>query len=451
MTHPLRIAPILLACLWITLPAHAQDAAIPADVRDNVRARVAAGENQAIVIGVVDKDGTHYFSHGRVEVGGSEQPDERTLFEIGSITKVFTALLLAEMADAGEVALDDPAAQYLPDSVDVPGGETITLRHLATHTSGLPRLPSNLQPADPANPYADYTVAELYDFLSGYALSREPGAQYEYSNLGVGLLGHALARAAGTSYEALLQERVLGPLGLDDTAIDLAPSQRERLATGHSGSQPVPHWDIPTLAGAGALYSTANDMLRFLAAQIGLADTSLDEAVGRTHTVMAEAGPGAAIALGWHVREPAGARIFWHNGGTGGFRSFAAFDSTQRRGVVVLTNSILGIDDIGLHLLDADVPLKVVQEEVEVAPEVLERYVGAYELAPGFIIEVTRDGDQLYGQATGQARFAMYPSSETTFFLKVADAQIRFDVEEGRVKSLTLFQAGREQAARKIK
>jgi CubicO group peptidase (beta-lactamase class C family) len=195
-----------------------------ASIRDIVKPRVDSGRSAGIVAGVLDHGARRVVACGS---SGSSRPlDGDTVFEIGSVTKVFTAALLADMVARKEVSLDDPISKYLPAGMKTPtrGGRSITLGDLATQSSGLPRLPDNLAPKDPSNPYADYTVEKLYDFLSRYELTRDIGAMYEYSNLGVGLLGHLLALRAGTSYEELLTKRILQPLGMRDTAITLSPS-----------------------------------------------------------------------------------------------------------------------------------------------------------------------------------------------------------------------------------
>jgi CubicO group peptidase (beta-lactamase class C family) len=280
-----------------------------------------------------------------------------TVFEIGSITKIFTSLLLADMTLRGELKLDDPVGKFLPATVTMPerGGQQITLIDLATHRSGLPRLPENFYPKDPANPYADYTVEQLYEFLNNYRLTRDVGARHQYSNLGGGLLGHVLALRAGMDYEALVHERITEPLGMKDTAIALSPDMRARLAVGHDGRmRPAKNWDIPTLAGAVALRSTTNDLLRFLAAELGFADTKLKAAM---KAQLAVRRPGAAasteIALGWYLSEIQSHGVIRHNGITGGYRSFIAFDPVARAGVVVLSNAYtrIGPDDIGRHVL----------------------------------------------------------------------------------------------------
>lgn len=231
--------------------------------------RVGA-ENLGIgmVVGVIDANGRRVVACGSLAKNDGRRLDGDTVFEIGSMTKVFTCLLLMDMTRRGEVALADPVSKYLPSGVKVPVGNNrkITLADLSTQSSGLPRMPTNFTAKDDTNPYADYSVQQMYDFLSGYQLTRDIGSQYEYSNLGVGLLGHALTLRAGMSYEALVRSRICDPLGMANTGITLTPEMKARLAVGHSPSlAAVANLDIPTLAGAGALRSTASDMLKFLA------------------------------------------------------------------------------------------------------------------------------------------------------------------------------------------
>ena len=316
--------------------------------------RIAARQGEGIVIGVIDPAGRRVVARGPV---GAKPFNRDTLFEIGSMSKVFTSLLLADMTLRGEVSLDDPAAKYLPAAARMPerGGKQITLRDLATHSSGLPRLPDNMPFGNPANPYAYYTEAMLLDFLGRYQLTRDIGSKYEYSNLGVGLLGYLLARRAGTSYEALLRDRILRPLGMKDTAITLSADQKARFAQGHDAMmQPVQAWDLPTLAGAGAIRSTAQDMLTFLEAAMGIRRTPLSPAFA---LMLAERRPGATpnvqTGLAWvRIGSPRGEIIF-HDGGTGGFRTCMAFDRAKHRGVVVLTNAARepSSNDLAIHLL----------------------------------------------------------------------------------------------------
>ena len=455
-----RLLPFLFALFAVF-----SHAALPTDatIRKILAERIdTQRQGVGIVVGVLEADGTRrVVGHGSFDTEDKRAVDGDTLFEIGSATKVFTALLLADAVARGEVALTDPVAKFLPSEVKVPerGGKKITLQDLAMHVSALPRLPSNLSPKDATNPYADYTEKQLYDFLSGYELTRDIGAQYEYSNLAAGLLGHVLARRAGTSYEALVRRRITGPLGMKSTAITLSDAMKARLAIGHDSELArAANWDIPTLAGAGALRSSTNDLLGFLAAFLGMKKTPLAPAMAATLQPRKAAGSAAMqVALGWHVlATPDGGEIIWHNGGTGGYRSFMGFDPKVRTGVVVLSNTSTeaGVDDIGRHLLDASLPLAAPpaqHKEVTIDPKLLDAYTGHYELAPNFILSVSREGDRLFIQATGQPKFEVFPESDRKFFVKAFDAQITFDTPvDGRSPAITFHQGGRDMPARRF-
>jgi serine-type D-Ala-D-Ala carboxypeptidase/endopeptidase len=320
-------------------------------------------QSVGIVVGVIGPGGRRVIAYGKLDNNDKRPVDGNTIFEIGSITKVFTSLLLADMVRRGEVALTDPIAKYLPAEVKAPerAGQSITLENLSTHTSGLPRLPTNMTSKDRYNPYADYSVEQLYQFLSTYTLTRDIGSQFEYSNLGAGLLGHILARRAGMDYESLVRSQICDVLAMNSTRITLAPEMKARLAVGHNAQlESVANWDLPTLAGAGALRSSTNDLLTFLAANLGYAESPLGPAMVAMLKVRRPTGPtGEKVALAWMVSTHNGKEIVWHNGGTGGYRSFMGFDPKTRVGIVVLSNAetTVGVDDIGRHLLDASFSL----------------------------------------------------------------------------------------------
>jgi CubicO group peptidase (beta-lactamase class C family) len=425
-------------------------------------ATAGLGINAGMVVGILRGGDQWVAGYGSFDAG-QQPPDEDAIFEIGSVTKVFTTLVLAEMVLRGEVALDDPAQKYLPSTLQMPKwrGQEITLFHLATHTSSLPRLPGNLWKTmkDRANPYANYQVSDMYEFLSGYKLKRPIGSRVEYSNLGMGLLGHILGLVAGKSYEELVTECILRPLGMKNTSITLSPDQEGRLAPGHTSRGKVTtNWDIPALAGCGALRSTAGDVLRFMAASMNRATSPLAEAVALCQRlypktrralpswkdyalallfsglgvlaqrlfqlvpsdppffVLAVFGPmlfaarfgglapgllatattvagtyflqhghnfkwwlvlavggGMVILrsyfqrrfgsrdrspmLAWQYRRlylfpfPRGPRFVWHNGGTGGYRSFVGFIRDTEVAVVVLANSAKSVDSVGVKIL----------------------------------------------------------------------------------------------------
>ena len=462
---PLNIFSFAFAITLAAATAEAQSvpaSPIPpdAEIRRILAERVDNQQSVGIMVGVIETAGRRVIAYGSLAKNDKRPLNGDTIFEIGSATKVFTSLLLADMVQRGEVALTDPVAKYLPATVKMPerAGRAITLEDLSTHTSGLPRMPANLAPKDPANPYADYSVEQLYQFLSSYQLTRDIGAQYEYSNLGGGLLGHVLARRAGMDYEVLVRTRICDPLGMASTRITLSPEMKTRLATGHNATMdPVSNWDLPTLAGAGALRSTANDMLAFLAANLGYTKSPLAPAMAAMLKVRRPTGaPDLEIALGWHVFTSNGKEIVWHNGGTGGYRSFIGFDPKTQVGVVVLSNAetTAGVDDIGRHLLDQQVPLLAPpkqHKETAVDPKLFDGYAGRYELAPSFILTVTREGDHLFVQATGQPKFEVFAEGPKDYFLKVVDAQITFETDaQGRAVALVLHQNGMDQRAKRI-
>ncbi len=445
--------PMTTFMLVLFLSASAVSAAeVPADVRANVARRVDRGSAVGAVIALIDSTGTTFWSHGSKTLEVSPV-SETTVFEIGSVTKVFTSLALAGMVNEGLVTLDDAAASLMPAGAAVPSrnGAEITLGSLAYHRSGLPRLPDNLAPADPENPYAGYGEAQLLAFLAVYALPRDVGAEYEYSNFGTGYLGYLLARKAGVSFEEMIRARILDPLGMKDTGITPTADQEARMATGHDNGRPAKNWDFDALAGAGALRSTAADMARFVRAAMGLDVTPL----ARDFALMLEDRKEMGVAtmkvgVGWHIQNSAGTTAVWHNGGTGGFRSFIGFRPATNTGVVVLTNSTESMDDVGFHLLDAQYPLDEPKVIVTVAPTVLDGYVGYYELAPGVMVHITRDGAQLMAQVTGQGRVPIFADSDSTFFYKVVDARVEFRRGAGdRVDRLILDQNGQHPAVRR--
>jgi len=291
---------------------------------------------------------------GDTGTGGSGGAEPRTIFQVGSVTKVFTALLLADMAERGEVRLSDPAARYLPGARDAAGA--VTLADLATHTSGLPRLPGGLfwsALLSPRDPYARYPASWFRRAARRALRTGSGGSPYAYSNFGYGLLGYLLAQAAGSDYETLVTTRVCGPLGLADTTLVVPGPSRDRKAQGHKaqaheaqghkGGRPVPDWRMGALAGAGALYSTAADLARFLQACLAASGGSVPDGplapAIRAALAPRQPVPGGDIGLAWHHVRRGDHRIIWHNGMTGGFSAMIAFDPERGLGVAALANS----------------------------------------------------------------------------------------------------------------
>jgi len=421
-------------------------------VEEKIKQRIEYQETPGIVVGIYESGKVSYYSFGVADIQKNEPVTSKTLFEIGSITKVFTTSLAALLSLENKISFSDKAQKYLPSKAVLPekDGKAITLKHLATAHSGLPRMPKNFTPVDIANPYIDYREDALTLFLNNVELTRDPGNEYEYSNLGMGLLGYIVTRVEEKPYPKLVTDRITKPLEMKHTFVSGMRNDKP-LALGYSDKNPVKAWtwdNESVLTGAGGLISNAEDMMKFLVAQLTTGNTQLSQAFVLTHIARADAGK-MKIGYGWHIRDE---NIIWHNGGTGGFRSFAGFDKTKNKAVVILTNSTTGADDLGFHLLDEKLALKDLKKPFTVSEETLKKYIGSYELSPGFNIEVAIDKDQLSIQATGQPKAAIYAESETKFYLKVVPAQIEFFSDTtGFVEKLVLYQNGATMAGKKIK
>ena len=405
----------------------------------------------------VDKGSVSIAAQGSAGDGRSLAPDGQ--FEVGSITKTFTALLLADAVVRRRLALEDavegalPSGLKLRDSADAP----IRWIDLATHRSGLPRLPTNFAPKDARDPYADYDEAQLLRFLRDFKATVRRDSRWEYSNLGFGLLGWALGRVAGSSYPQLLAERVLQPLGMSRSALALPGRAPEGLVVGHDvEKRPVPHWHFDVLAGAGGLIMPAADLARFAQAALQPDGTPLGEAfllAQRRHA--AGAGEMNPMGLGW-MRAPLDGRILLnHDGGTAGFASSLWLDPQRRRASAVLSNALVEVTDLALHLLDESVPIRDLgllrQAALPLEPARLVPLAGVYAVRPAFKLTISVRDDQLWAQATHQGAFQLFARSERRFFARITPLEIEF-AEGSPPPSLTLFQGGmtlrfvREQA-----
>ena len=440
-------------------------AAVPSDAAISAMlARRVDVQRQAvgIVVGLVTPDGVRFVSYGRMSVNDRRVPDAHTVFEIASITKLFTALLLADMATRGEVGLDDPVARYLPARVTVPqrDGREITLFDLATHTSGLPLRPTNLGSQAQLDKYAGYTVEQLYQGISDFRLERAPGSRFEYSNWGYGLLGNALGLRAQRSYEALVLERIARPLGLADTRLGLTPGMRRRQAVGHTAElTPGIFEGTGALEGAGDLHSTAADLVRLLEFFMGRRPTPLAAAMrSMTRRLLPTDQPATRIGLAWRETTLDGHALLWSAGRADGFRSFIGYSRQTGVGAVALANvgSDAGADDIAMHLIDPYFPMNLQgpgdHREIALSGELLERYVGRYRFADHGVLEIRRDGDLLVGEMSGQpGAFALYAEAPAGFFMKDADAQVTFEVSgDVPAAALTWHQNGHHDRAARV-
>jgi serine-type D-Ala-D-Ala carboxypeptidase/endopeptidase len=400
------------------------------------------------VVGIYDNGRQEVYAYGEVKRGSGEKPSGDTIYEIGSMTKVFTGTLLGDLVNRGIVKLDAPLQDFMPSGVTLRTvkDHPALLVDVASQCSGLPRMPDNFSPRDPRHPYADYSADDLFEFLRKFEFTRPPGT-YEYSNLGMGLLGTLLARKAGKSYEQLLVERICGPLAMNDTRITLSDDQQKRLAPPYNAElQPEENWEFDALAGCGAIRSTVNDLLKLVAASLADNEHPVTAAI-RTAWKKHCGKPGEiGVGLGWHIARDNVTR--WHNGQTGGYSSVLFVYPPKKLGVVVLSNTATDkTTAVGEKILQSIIGMKPepvsVRKAIEVDPAVLKTYEGTYALAPLFAITITLEDGKLMAQATGQSKFQLFATSETEFFYKVVDAQISFvKGDDGKVEKLILHQNG---------
>lgn len=442
---------VMLAMLVITTKSYAQD-----ELQKVLQHKVEV-EKQSIGIAVATiEDGkVRYLNVGRKDANSKAPVDENTLFEIGSVSKAMTSTALAAFVTEGKIKLDDPVQAYLPDSVTLPirNDKPITFKSLANHRSGLPRLPNNMPFDDPLDPYSDYTTELLFKFLNDYELPRDVGQTPEYSNLAVGLLGQTLALINNSSYEKMLSDKVLAPLNMKSTYIDVPESQLSKRSKGHNNALvETSFWRFPSLAGAGAVVSSTSDMVRYLKAN--MKPQTLADAIKLTHTPTASFGsPEYDIGLGWLIKRNHNGNgdIYFHNGQTGGFASFVGFNPSSNKGIVLLSNVSVPLDDIALAYLTDSVGSIALETPVSIPAETLAKLVGKYELMPGFVITVTHESDRLFIQATGQPKLPMIAKSPVEFVHKAAQATIKFEVDEsGNATSLNLLQGGRVMPGKKL-
>lgn len=405
-------------------------AAVAAQVQPFLDAELVSG----VVIGLYDAGKREIYGFGAGP--GGKPPTGGTLFELGSVTKVYTGLLLADAVQRREVELDAPVAELLPPGIPVPTKDkaAITLRHLALHASGLPRLPPSVIPrASAPDPYAGYGEEQLYQDLLATELEHAPGATVSYSNYGAGLLGFALGRKLGGGYAQALQERVLTPLGLRDTHVGFPPGAPRAEGT-DADLRPVPPWTFDALAGAGALVSNARDQLAFIDAQLDAVAGSkapLRAPMRLTQERQLER-EGGNTGLGWQIDRDG---RYWHNGGTGGFHSFVSFDPKTRRGVVILASSSTSLVDrlasALYEVLDGKAPAPVTFPP----PDSFAAYAGTYDFS-GTKLVVTAVGKRLYLEGPGEPRHRMLPLSATEFFVEALQAAAIFQKEGDRVVRL---------------
>lgn len=329
--------------------------ALPADIEYQIKERIAEGHHQGVMIAYLDQSGVQYHGFGQVSLKESTAPDENSIFEIASLTKGFTALLIADLGVDVEESLD----AYIPEltRVSEKTGQPVTIESLLTHTAGLPRDASNVRRND-SNRYFDYTVADLKTFLTSPP-SQFGAPEYRYSNVGFAVLEHAIEERTGSTYEELLDERVFQKLGLTSTYTHYPENTDATIVTGFNMGKTTEAIDTGQFPAMGGLQTTAKDMMIYLGAQIGLVSTRLAPAIERTHDVIYRSDE-RTLTSGWRVldRPETDQTIYHFSGGSNGFVSFAAFDKDNQKAVVVLVSGRGWFSDLGFKLLDPTYPLR---------------------------------------------------------------------------------------------
>lgn len=416
------------ASLALALVAASSHAMSDSELRQLVDQRLKGDRTGACMAVAVVEKGQVARTFACADDQDAARIDGTSAFEIGSVSKTMTSALLADLIGQGKASLDDPLADYLPPGTRVPEfeGKKILLRHVVTHTSGLPVLPSRLGATSADDPYVNLTEAALLASLGDVTLAAAPGSKFEYSNFASMVLSYAVARRAGKDYETLVRERLFAPLHMDGAYIKQLPAGI-RAAQGHAPNRkPVPAWNFATnLAGVGGVRATLDDMLDYVQGELGQPATSITPALKLSQQQVSKTPP---MAMNWMLL-PVGSRtVHVHEGGTGGFSSFVAFDNERQRGVVILSdttwNSLGSLGTLGLHLVDSSFPLGKPRKEVKASDEVLDGLAGNYQLG-AMKMKLSRKGDALVVQAEGQGAYTMAHDDAGDFYPLDFDALLR--------------------------
>lgn len=434
---------VTLMVLLLTAISWTASATLTIDQEQWIEDGLQSGDLIGLVVVSVDGDSEQYFSFGRTSEKDPRAPNESAQFEIGSITKAFTNLLLAELVAKGKLGYDTTIADVMTnmefENQDV---GRITLLELATHTSGLPRLPANLVPGNQLDPYADYDTVALRTGVQSTRAGQTLSKTYAYSNFGVGLLGHLLGVTDGGGYEQALKTHVLKPLGMETATFE----DGEMLIPGHHAGQRTSNWHFTALSGAGSLRASGLELVRVFQPWLTPGTNVLRHDVSADLEIAAPTDNSyMKITPVWYVMEDGDNRVFWHNGGTGGYRSFAGFNPVTGQGRVVLSNTDYDVTEFGLGLLGIERPRLAEESRGRAGNDVedFSEYHGHFALAPDFVLSVFQLRGQLVLQATGQQALPLAPSGEDRFNIRSVDAQLVFERDNsGTVQRVILYQNG---------
>jgi CubicO group peptidase (beta-lactamase class C family) len=308
-------------------------------------------QNCGLSIGIIKDSATYFYNYGETKRNNKNLPDKNSIYEIGSISKTFCGIILAYAVGEGKIKLEDDIRKYLPEHYSnlEMNKQFIQIKHLANHTSGLPRLPDNLKEQPDfniLNPYKNYTKSMAFEFLQTVKLAHEPGDVCEYSNFGMALLGMILEKVYGKSFEEIIKEKICHPNNMNSTLVNLNQEQLKLLTDGHNvAGLSTPHWDLGSLVSAGGIKSTTSDMINYMRYNINEFDAAVKLSHRSTYS------NGSNVALAWHIiKTKLGNELVWHNGATFGYSSFCGFIKEKKCALVVLSNSSTNVDQIGISI-----------------------------------------------------------------------------------------------------
>ena len=418
---------------------------------------VENGWMTALSIGLIHPDGIEYYNYGSLSKEQQSLPSENSIYEIGSISKVFTALLLADLVNRKKIKPEAPLTEWTLKDWSLPSkdGVEISALHLVSHSSGLPRLPYGFNPTNIQNPYVDFSVADLRASLTDIPMPMTPGEHIVYSNLGSGLLGYGLTQYSGQSYEQMIQQTICSPLGLESTFVDVPKAQKNRSAQGYDmAGEPINDWDMPVLVGMGEINSTVFDLMQFAKAQLYPPKNTLGEAIKMSHKPLITK-DNNSVAMGWHVGFRGDPGLMWHNGGTGGARSFIAFHPEDKIGVVILSTntspfataavrSLLGI------LRGEKTNLKLPQV-VSLSDQEILAFAGEYAISEDITIAFSPKDGLLLGEIPKMPPILIYPTSENTF--ESIHVPLKFEFqrnEQGEVFQLLMHEGNKQTIVKRV-
>jgi serine-type D-Ala-D-Ala carboxypeptidase/endopeptidase len=436
---------ILLSLTLSLMFISAVSAQMTSDIEEYLEKRMQSERIPGMSIALISENGhVSYHNFGYTGLNHSQLVTEETIFEAGSITKTLTAGMLRVLMDEFGLSADTPVQSFY-EEVNIPSkdGVEITLYHLASHTSGLPRLPDNLDPADVNDPYNEYNPEALYQFLNNHELSRRPDEQFEYSNLAYMLLGDVLAKISGESYHQLMKRLYLRPLGLDNTKLTY-PTDASRMAEPTSAGLPAKRWHSEMIPGHGGMLSTSTDLADYIRGHLGYIEFTHREAL--LHNIEPKLNLDGPFHMGyaWIVSTAFEDTVAFHGGGTGGYRAFAGFSPVTGRGAVVLSNGTNDVQDIGRHLINSQYALAQIVETIEMTEVELTQFIGMYQSDQLPDMTIYLENGTLLAKLGPQPEIAILPVDDLLFFSDRVDAYLEFQSDENHITGFVLKQGGSE-------